>query len=68
MCYIGVMTTNNTDNRPSLCWEIDGNTYEMAFGYMHGDPTAAVFVNDSTTPVFIPQDVLDIALHQGWEQ
>ena len=61
------MSTQN-EIRPSLCWELGDDTYEMQFGYMHGEPTAALFVNDSTTPMFIPQEILDIALYQGWAE
>jgi len=63
-------TTDTTETaRPSLC-TIDpqtGNKLEIAFGYLNGEPVAALFIGDDTTPAaFLDRDFLEIASSQGW--
>lgn len=56
----------NTD-RINLCWELDGDQYQMFFGYLDGEASCAVFKNDTEEPVMIPKEVLQIAFEQGWD-
>lgn len=43
------------------------STVEMAFGYLHGEQMAALFVAGESTPsLMIPAEVLGIAYCEGW--
>ena len=56
-------------NKPSLCWEINETEYTITFGYMNNEPTAALFIKGKPEIMaLIPQEVLGIALLQGWGQ
>ena len=54
--------------RPTLNWDAGGAEHQMAFGYLHGEPMAAVFAGENADPVaFVPWMVLVVAAQQGWE-
>lgn len=57
-----VDTSRLRDDRPSIRWEMDGDSYEMFFGYLHDHPTYALFRNDDEEPTMIPKDVVLTAL------
>tara|TARA_R110000744_G_scaffold49870_3_gene108138 strand:+ start:520 stop:861 length:342 start_codon:yes stop_codon:yes gene_type:complete len=56
----------DTNYKPTLNFTNESDQVEIhiTFGYLHNEPTAALFHND--TLVLIPKDVLQIALEQGW--
>lgn len=54
----------NTD-RINLRWELDGDQYEMFFGYLDDSPTYALFKNNDEEPTMIPKDVVLTALEMG---
>jgi hypothetical protein len=65
------MPDSSTTERPILKWETavhsETHTFSMSFGYMDGEATAAVW--DDAQPermVFIPAQIMVIALQQGW--
>lgn len=62
------LTKYDDTKRPSLNWEsvIDGDTCTLAFGYYAKEPTAALFKDDELI-TFIPREVLELALMDGWE-
>jgi hypothetical protein len=44
----------------------NGREVTLAFGYVEGRPTGALFVGDSERPILLPQQYLQIAAEQGW--
>ena len=54
-------------DRPTLCFSnrTDGVQVSMAFGYLDGEPTAALFHEE--TLIMIPVGVLATAISSGWE-
>ena len=65
--YLKVDTSRLRDDRPSISWEMDGDSYEMFFGYLDDHPTYALFRNDDEEPRMIPKDVVLTALEMGSE-
>jgi hypothetical protein len=63
-------TQGIADERPTLNFENhDGQTCQLAFGYMNNEPSAALFVGDSPEVVaIIPREVMAIAVKQGWNE
>ena len=56
-----------SEHHPTLNWELRDVRFSMAFGYLDGVRTAALFVGDQSAPVaFLPDYVLQIAAQQGW--
>ncbi len=53
--------------RPTLNFinQADQVEVQVAFGYQNGEPTAAMFHND--TLILIPREFLQIAVEQGWD-
>ena len=39
---------------------------EVRFGFLHGQPCAALFVGDADEPILLPRDLLDLIVRQGW--
>ena len=60
-----VDTSRLRDDKPSISWEMDGDSYEMFFGYLDDSPTYALFMNDDEEPRMIPKDVVLTALEMG---
>tara|TARA_R100001463_G_scaffold675_4_gene3068 strand:- start:3736 stop:3981 length:246 start_codon:yes stop_codon:yes gene_type:complete len=61
------MSEPEEETHPTLCWEINETEYELAFGYVDNEPTAALFIKDRPeVQALIPQEVLGIAAEQGW--
>ena len=54
-------------DRPTLNFvnAADDAEIQLAFGYMAGEPTVALFHGEGL--VLIPKGILEIALSQGWE-
>jgi hypothetical protein len=60
---------SKNDGPPTLCATEPGGAkreLQLAFGYMEGEPCAALFVNGSDEPILLPRDFLQIAIEQGW--
>jgi hypothetical protein len=55
------------ESHPTLNWHLpDGTHCQMAFGFLSGEPMAALFVGDLNL-VLIPREAMQIAVQDGWE-
>ena len=66
----GGTEADKTEQRPRLAFinPLDPeSTVEMAFGYLHGERMAALFVAGEVAPsLMIPAEVFEIAHFAGW--
>lgn len=66
------MKKYETEDRATLQWKHGGGgnnpVFEMAFGYLNGEPTAAIFLEGSDVIVAtIPRDIMIMAVADGWD-
>ena len=72
-----MISYSDTPEQPQGCTlnfidEMTGETVSIAFGYLHGMPTAMLLlVSDAPGEdrlVAVPREVLSLALDHGWEE